>query len=39
MGKDRSVPAAVVRGVDRSWLRRASVTGEIVRDPAGDLFR
>ena len=39
MGKDRSVPAAVVRGIDPSWLRRASVSGEIVRDPAGDLFR
>ena len=39
MGKDRSVPAAVVRGVDPSWLRRASVSAEIVRDPAGDLFR
>ena len=39
MGKDRSVPAAVVRGVDPSWLRRASVVREIVRDPAGDLFR
>jgi coenzyme F420-0:L-glutamate ligase / coenzyme F420-1:gamma-L-glutamate ligase len=39
MGKDRSVPAAVVRGVDPSWIRRASVSDEIVRDPAGDLFR
>jgi coenzyme F420-0:L-glutamate ligase/coenzyme F420-1:gamma-L-glutamate ligase len=39
MGKDRSVPAAVVRGVDPTWLRRASVAAEIVRDPAGDLFR
>ena len=39
MGKDRSVPAAVVRGVDPAWLRPASVAGEIVRDPAGDLFR
>jgi len=39
MGKDRSVPAAVVRGIDRSWLRRGSVAAEIVRDPAGDLFR
>jgi coenzyme F420-0:L-glutamate ligase/coenzyme F420-1:gamma-L-glutamate ligase len=39
MGKDRSVPAAVVRGIDPTWLRRASVSGEIVRDPAGDLFR
>ena len=39
MGKDRSVPAAVVRGVDPAWLRRGSVSGEIVRDPSGDLFR
>ncbi len=39
MGKSRSVPAAVVRGVDSSWLRRGSVVAEIVRDPAGDLFR
>ena len=39
MGKDRSVPAAVVRGVEASWLRRGSVAGEIVREPAGDLFR
>jgi coenzyme F420-0:L-glutamate ligase/coenzyme F420-1:gamma-L-glutamate ligase len=39
MGKSKSVPAAVVRGVDPTWLRRGSVTGEIVRDPAGDLFR
>ena len=39
MGKDRAVPAAVVRGVDPSWLRRGSVSAEIVRDPKGDLFR
>ncbi len=39
MGKDRGVPAAVVRGVDRRWLRPASVAGEIVRPPAEDLFR
>ena len=39
MGKDRAVPAAVVRGVDPAWLRRSSVAAEIVRDPAGDLFR
>jgi coenzyme F420-0:L-glutamate ligase/coenzyme F420-1:gamma-L-glutamate ligase len=39
MGKDKSVPAAVVRGLDPSWLRRASVSDEIVRDPTGDLFR
>ena len=39
MGKDRAVPAAVVRGVDPAWLRRGSVADEIVRDPSGDLFR
>ncbi len=39
MGKDRGVPAAVVRGVDPRWLRTASVAAEIVRDPAEDLFR
>jgi coenzyme F420-0:L-glutamate ligase/coenzyme F420-1:gamma-L-glutamate ligase len=39
MGKDRFVPAAVVRGVPRSWLRPASVAAEIVRTPAEDLFR
>ncbi len=39
MGKDRGVPAAVVRGVDPRWLRRSSVAAEIVRRPADDLFR
>jgi coenzyme F420-0:L-glutamate ligase/coenzyme F420-1:gamma-L-glutamate ligase len=39
MGKDRSVPAAVVRGVPASWLRPSSVAGEIIRPPAEDLFR
>ena len=39
MGKASGVPAAVVRGVDRSWLREASVRAEIVRPPAEDLFR
>ena len=39
MGKDRGVPAAVVRGVDPRWLRRSSVADEIVRRPADDLFR
>jgi coenzyme F420-0:L-glutamate ligase/coenzyme F420-1:gamma-L-glutamate ligase len=39
MGKATGVPAAVVRGVDPSWLRRASVADEIVRPPAEDLFR
>jgi coenzyme F420-0:L-glutamate ligase/coenzyme F420-1:gamma-L-glutamate ligase len=39
MGKDRDVPVAVVRGVDRSWLREGSVRGEVVRPHNEDLFR
>ena len=39
MGKDRGVPAAIVRGVDPAWLRSASVAAEIVRPPGEDLFR
>jgi coenzyme F420-0:L-glutamate ligase/coenzyme F420-1:gamma-L-glutamate ligase len=39
MGKDRNVPVAVVRGVDRSWLRESSVRTEIVRPHNEDLFR
>jgi coenzyme F420-0:L-glutamate ligase/coenzyme F420-1:gamma-L-glutamate ligase len=39
MGKDRGIPAAIVRGVPESWLRRASVHSEIVRPPDEDLFR
>jgi coenzyme F420-0:L-glutamate ligase / coenzyme F420-1:gamma-L-glutamate ligase len=39
MGKARAIPLAVVRGVDRAWLREGSVRGEIVRPPAEDLFR
>jgi len=39
MGKDRGIPAAVLRGVDPTWLRPASVADEIVRPPAEDLFR
>jgi coenzyme F420-0:L-glutamate ligase / coenzyme F420-1:gamma-L-glutamate ligase len=39
MGKDRGIPAAIVRGVPQSWLRRASVQAEIVRPPEEDLFR
>jgi coenzyme F420-0:L-glutamate ligase/coenzyme F420-1:gamma-L-glutamate ligase len=39
MGKDRGIPAAVVRGVDPRWLRPASVMREIVRPPGEDLFR
>ena len=39
MGKSTGVAAAIVRGVERSWFRDASVRSEIVRPPAGDLFR
>jgi coenzyme F420-0:L-glutamate ligase/coenzyme F420-1:gamma-L-glutamate ligase len=39
MGKSIGVPVAIVRGVDRSWLREASVAAEIVRPPSEDLFR
>jgi len=39
MGKDRSVPVAVVRGVPAEWLRPGSVRQEVVRPPAEDLFR
>jgi coenzyme F420-0:L-glutamate ligase/coenzyme F420-1:gamma-L-glutamate ligase len=39
MGKDRGVPAAIVRGVPNSWLRRASVHDEIIRPASEDLFR
>jgi coenzyme F420-0:L-glutamate ligase/coenzyme F420-1:gamma-L-glutamate ligase len=39
MGKSSGIPAAVVRGVDPSWLRPGSVRDEIVRRPQEDLFR
>ncbi len=39
MGKATGVAAAIIRGVDPSWFRSASVRGEIVRPPAEDLFR
>jgi coenzyme F420-0:L-glutamate ligase/coenzyme F420-1:gamma-L-glutamate ligase len=39
MGKAHGIPAAVVRGVDASWLAEGSVAGQIVRPPADDLFR
>ena len=39
MGKDRGIPAAIVRGVPESWLRTSSVHEEIVRPPGEDLFR
>jgi coenzyme F420-0:L-glutamate ligase/coenzyme F420-1:gamma-L-glutamate ligase len=39
MGKSTGVAAAIIRGVERSWFRDASVRAEIVRPPAEDLFR
>jgi coenzyme F420-0:L-glutamate ligase/coenzyme F420-1:gamma-L-glutamate ligase len=39
MGKDRGIPAAIVRGVPPAWMRPASVRAEIVRPPDEDLFR
>lgn len=39
MGKASGVPVAVIRGVEPSWLREGSVSGEIVRRPSEDLFR
>ena len=39
MGKSSGVPIAIVRGVDPSWLREASVAAEVTRPPGEDLFR
>jgi coenzyme F420-0:L-glutamate ligase / coenzyme F420-1:gamma-L-glutamate ligase len=39
MGKAAGVAVAIVRGVDRSWLRESSVRAELVRSPQDDLFR
>lgn len=39
MGKATGTAAAIVRGVDPTWLREGSVRAEIVRRPDEDLFR
>jgi coenzyme F420-0:L-glutamate ligase / coenzyme F420-1:gamma-L-glutamate ligase len=39
MGKAKGVAAAVIRGVDATWLRQGEVRAEIVRAPDEDLFR
>ena len=39
MGKDRSIPVAIVRGVPGKWLRDGSVAAEVIRPPEEDLFR
>lgn len=38
MGKSSGIPVAVVRGLDPTWLREASMA-EVVRPPSEDLFR
>jgi coenzyme F420-0:L-glutamate ligase len=39
MGKATGICAAIVRGVDPTWLGRGEVRAEVVRVPADDLFR
>jgi coenzyme F420-0:L-glutamate ligase/coenzyme F420-1:gamma-L-glutamate ligase len=39
MGKATGIAAAIVRGVDPSWLRAGSVREELIRSPQEDLFR
>jgi len=39
MGKGDGVPVAVVRGLPGAWLGPGSITGDVVRPPADDLFR
>jgi coenzyme F420-0:L-glutamate ligase/coenzyme F420-1:gamma-L-glutamate ligase len=39
MGKASRICAAIVRGVDASWLGRGEVRDVVVRAPAEDLFR
>jgi coenzyme F420-0:L-glutamate ligase / coenzyme F420-1:gamma-L-glutamate ligase len=39
MGKASGIPVAVVRGIDRAWLRESSVKEEVVRSYHEDLFR
>ena len=43
MGKSSGIPAALIRGVDPSWMlalgRRSGVLSDLVRDPSEDLFR
>lgn len=39
MGKATGVAAAVVRGVDPTWLGRGDVRSQVVRPPQEDLFR
>ena len=39
MGKAANIPAAIVRGCDRSWFGEGSIAQRVVRRPNEDLFR
>ncbi len=39
MGKAAGIAAAIVRGVDPTWLGQGEVRSEVVRHPSEDLFR
>jgi coenzyme F420-0:L-glutamate ligase/coenzyme F420-1:gamma-L-glutamate ligase len=39
MGKSRSVPAAIVRGLDRGWFGDRGSGRDLIRNPQEDLFR
>ncbi len=39
MGKDRRIPAALIRGAPSSWFRPSSVAAEVIRPHGEDLFR
>jgi coenzyme F420-0:L-glutamate ligase/coenzyme F420-1:gamma-L-glutamate ligase len=39
MSKSRQIPAAIVRGIDKSWFQESSVKSDIIRPATLDLFR
>lgn len=39
MGKDRDIPVAIVRGIPETWFGGGSVSDQVIRRPADDLFR
>ena len=39
MGKASNIPAAVIRGVDPTWLGEGSVASDVIRNSQSDLFR
>ena len=38
-GKAKGIPVALIRGVDKQWLRESSIQEEVIRSPSEDLFR